>query len=29
MSLHQSILDTIGGTPIVKLHRLAPSHAAL
>ncbi len=29
MSLHDSILDTIGGTPIVKLHRLAPEHATL
>jgi len=29
MSLHESILETIGGTPIIKLHRLAPSHVAL
>src|SRR5690242_18700268 len=29
MSLHESILDTIGGTPIVKLHRLAPAHVTL
>ena len=29
MSLHESILDTIGGTPIVKLHRIAPAHVAL
>lgn len=29
MSLHESILDTIGGTPIVKLHRLAPDHVTL
>lgn len=29
MSLHESILDTIGGTPIVKLHRLIPAHATL
>ena len=29
MSLHESILETIGGTPIVKLHRLAPAHVAL
>jgi len=29
MSLHESILDTIGGTPIVKLHRVAPKHVTL
>ena len=29
MSLHESILDTIGGTPIVKLHRIAPEHVTL
>lgn len=29
MSLHDSILDTIGNTPIVKLHRIAPKHATL
>ena len=29
MSLHDSILDTIGHTPIVKLHRLAPKHVSL
>ncbi|WIG56651.1 MAG: Cysteine synthase [Rhodanobacteraceae bacterium] len=29
MPLHESILDTIGGTPIVKLHRIAPQHVAL
>src|SRR6185437_9421040 len=29
MSLHNSILDTIGGTPIVKLHRIAPAHVIL
>jgi len=29
MPLHESILDTIGGTPIIKLHRLAPPHVAL
>ncbi|HJU25890.1 MAG TPA: cysteine synthase A [Rhodanobacteraceae bacterium] len=29
MSLHESIVDTIGGTPIVKLHRIAPAHVAL
>jgi cysteine synthase A len=26
MALYDSILDTIGNTPIVKLHRLAPKH---
>ncbi|ROU04983.1 cysteine synthase A [Lysobacter enzymogenes] len=29
MSLHESILDTIGDTPIVKLHRIAPKHVTL
>ena len=29
MSLHDSITDTIGRTPIVRLHRLAPAHVAL
>ena len=29
MALHDSILDTIGNTPIVKLHRLAPPHVTL
>ncbi|MGH8031062.1 MAG: cysteine synthase A [Luteimonas sp.] len=29
MPLHDSILDTIGNTPIVKLHRLPPAHATL
>lgn len=29
MSLHESIVDTIGGTPIVKLRRLAPAHATV
>lgn len=29
MALHDSILDTIGGTPIVKLHRIAPKHVTL
>jgi cysteine synthase A len=29
MSLHDSILDTIGSTPIVKLHRVAPAHVTL
>ncbi len=29
MTIHESILDTIGHTPIVRLHRLAPAHVAL
>lgn len=29
MSLHESIVDTIGDTPIVKLRRLAPAHATV
>ncbi|HEY1135951.1 MAG TPA: cysteine synthase A [Xanthomonadaceae bacterium] len=29
MALYDSILDTIGNTPIVKLHRLAPKHVTL
>src|SRR5690242_2400480 len=29
MSLHESILETIGGTPIIKLHRLAPPQVTL
>jgi cysteine synthase A len=29
MALFDSILDTIGGTPIVKLHRVAPKHVTL
>ena len=29
MALHDNILDTIGNTPIVKLHRLAPKHVTL
>jgi cysteine synthase A len=29
MAIHQSILDTIGNTPIVKLHRIAPAHVDL
>ncbi|MFN3311249.1 MAG: cysteine synthase A [Thermomonas sp.] len=29
MALHDSILDTIGHTPIVKLQRLAPAHASV
>lgn len=27
--IHESILDTIGRTPIVRLHRVAPSHVSL
>jgi cysteine synthase A len=29
MSLHESILEMIGGTPIIKLHRLAPPQVTL
>ena len=29
MTIHDSILDTIGSTPIVKLHRIAPQHVTL
>ena len=29
MTIYNSILDTIGSTPIVKLHRLAPKHVTL
>ena len=29
MAIHESILDTIGGTPVVKLHRIAPAHVSL
>jgi cysteine synthase A len=29
MAVYESILDTIGGTPIVKLHRIAPAHVTL
>lgn len=29
MALYDSILDTIGSTPVVRLHRLAPSNVAL
>ncbi len=29
MTLHDSILDTIGNTPVVRLHRIAPSHVTL
>ncbi|RDZ29773.1 cysteine synthase A [Lysobacter silvisoli] len=29
MALYDSILDTIGNTPIVKLHRIAPKHVSL
>ena len=29
MAIHDSILDTIGRTPVVKLHRVAPAHVEL
>jgi len=29
MAIHDSILDTIGRTPVVKLHRIAPKHVTL
>ena len=29
MALYDSILDTIGSTPVVKLHRIAPAHVTL
>ena len=29
MALHDSILDTIGRTPVVRLHRVAPAHVTL
>ncbi|SJZ87315.1 cysteine synthase A [Novilysobacter spongiicola] len=29
MAIHDSILDTIGSTPIIKLNRVAPSHVSL
>ncbi|MBX9399745.1 cysteine synthase A [Lysobacter sp. BMK333-48F3] len=29
MPLYDSILDTVGNTPIVKLHRIAPKHVSL
>jgi cysteine synthase A/O-ureido-L-serine/cysteine synthase len=29
MPLYDSILDTIGRTPIVRLHRMAPAHATI
>ncbi len=29
MAIHDSILDTIGHTPVVKLHRVAPPHVQL
>ena len=29
MALYENILDTIGRTPIVRLHRIAPSHVSL
>ena len=29
MALHESILDTIGRTPVVRLHRVAPPGAVI
>jgi cysteine synthase A len=29
MTVHESILDTIGGTPVVRLHRVAPDHVRM
>ena len=29
MALYDSILDTVGNTPIVKLQRIAPKHVTL
>ena len=29
MAVYDSILDTIGRTPVVKLHRIAPEHVTL
>ena len=29
MTIFNSILDTIGNTPVVKLHRIAPKHVDL
>ena len=29
MALYDSILDTVGNTPIIKLNRLSPSHATV
>ena len=29
MAIYDSILDTIGRTPVVKLHRVAPAHVEL
>ena len=29
MAIYDSILDTIGRTPVVKLHRIAPAHVTL
>ena len=27
--IHESILDTIGNTPVVKLHRIPPKHVTI
>ena len=29
MTIHDSILDTIGNTPVVRLHRLPPKHVTV
>ena len=29
MTIHDSILDTIGNTPVVRLHRIAPPNVTL
>ena len=29
MAIYDSILDTIGNTPVVKLNRIAPAHVSL
>src|SRR5690606_41472359 len=29
MALYDSILDTVGNTPIVRLHRVAPAHVTM
>ena len=29
MAIYDTILDTVGNTPVVKLHRIAPTHVTL
>ena len=29
MAIYDTILDTVGNTPVVKLHRIAPKHVTL